>query len=91
MDGSSVGTISIRRRCTRCVLLLPLLELLFQKARGFLTGRRFSLHTFNPKPMPELLINVERFSSCAPSIPVPNYGMESNIWRVGVPEAIREK
>ena len=73
MDGSSVGTTSIRRRCTRRVLLLPLLELLFQKARGFLTGRRFSLHTFNLKLTPELLINRERFSG-APSSPIPNCG-----------------
>jgi hypothetical protein len=56
MDGNSVGTTSIRRRCARHVLLLPLLELLFQQARGFLTDRHFSLHTCNPKPMPELLI-----------------------------------
>jgi hypothetical protein len=56
MDGNSVGTTSIRRRRARHVLLLPLLELLFQQARGFLTDRHFSLHTCNPKPMPELLI-----------------------------------
>jgi hypothetical protein len=57
MDGNSVGTTSIRRRrACHVLLLLPLLELLFQQARGFLTDRHFSLHTCNPKPMPELLI-----------------------------------
>src|SRR5215475_13916750 len=33
----------------------------------------------------------ERFSSGTPSSPIPNCGMESNTWRVGVPGAIREK
>jgi hypothetical protein len=42
------------------VLQLPLIELLFYKASNLLTGRRFALHTFDPKPMPELLIKVER-------------------------------
>ena len=42
------------------VLQLPLVELLFYEASDLLTGRRFALHTFDPKPMPELLINVER-------------------------------
>ena len=59
IDSSSVGTTSIRRRRAYRVLLLPLLELLFQQARGFLTDRRCSLHTCNLKPMPELLINTD--------------------------------
>jgi hypothetical protein len=42
------------------VLQLPLVELLFYEASNLLTGRRFALHTFDPKPMPELLIKVER-------------------------------
>jgi hypothetical protein len=60
MDGQGVGTTSPRRRRTLLVLQLPLVELLFYKASDLLTGRRFALHTFDPKPMPELLINVER-------------------------------
>ena len=42
------------------VLQLPLVELLLYEASDLLTGRRFALHTFDPKPMPELLIKVER-------------------------------
>jgi hypothetical protein len=60
MDGTWVGTTSTRRRRTLRVLQLPLLELLFQEVSDLPTGRRFSLHTFDPKTMPELLINVER-------------------------------
>jgi hypothetical protein len=60
MDGQGVGTTSSRRRRTLLVFQLPLLELLVQEASDHLTGRRFALHTFDPKPMPELLIKVER-------------------------------
>jgi hypothetical protein len=60
LDGQRVGTTSPSRRRTLLVLQLPLLELLFYKASDFLTGRRFALHTFDPKAMPELLIKVER-------------------------------
>jgi hypothetical protein len=35
-------------------------ELLFYEASDLLTSRRFALHTFDPKLMPELLIQVER-------------------------------
>jgi hypothetical protein len=56
MDGQGVGTTSPRRRRTLLVLQLPLVELLCQEASDLLTGRRFALHTFDPKPMPELLI-----------------------------------
>jgi hypothetical protein len=60
LDGQGVGTTSPRRRRPLLVLQLPLLELLFHKASDLLTGRRLALHTFDPKPMPELLIKVER-------------------------------
>jgi hypothetical protein len=60
MDGTWVGTTSTRRPRTLRVLQLPLLKLLFQEVSDFPTGRRFSLHTFDPKTVPELLINVER-------------------------------
>jgi hypothetical protein len=60
MDSQGVGTTSPRRRRPLRVLQLPLVELLFQEASDLLTGRRFALHTFDPKPMPELLIKVER-------------------------------
>ena len=39
------------------VLQLPLVELLLYEASDLLTGRRFALYTFDPKPIPELLIN----------------------------------